>query len=116
MFRNNSGSFSTDKLALEATKYAISNEYDKLLTPLERSMIYMPLMHSESLEVHENLSIPTFKALAEEIPSMEGSLKYELMHANIIRTWGRYPHRNTILNRDSTPEEEEFLKQPGSSF
>ena len=116
MFRFNAGSFASDELALSVTNTAISNYFDKDLSLVERSMLYMPLMHSESLRVHENISIPKFKSLADESTDYEGAYKYEIMHANIIRKFGRYPHRNEILNRVSTVDEIEFLKQPGSSF
>ena len=79
MFRNNSGSFASDDQALSVLRHALSKGFDHRLTDLERSMLYMPLMHSESLEVHDNLAMPTFKAAAEENPSsFQGSYNYEL--------------------------------------
>ena len=70
----------------------------------------MPFMHSESKEVHE-IAVELFNK-----PGMEGSYDFELKHKAIIDRFGRYPHRNEILGRESTPEEIEFLKEDGSSF
>ena len=70
----------------------------------------MPFMHSESKEVHET-AVEIFNK-----PGMEGAYDYELKHKAIIDRFGRYPHRNEILGRESTPEEIEFLKEDGSSF
>ena len=70
----------------------------------------MPLMHSESADHHEK-AVHLFAR-----PGMETFLSFELKHKGIIDRFGRYPHRNALLGRESTPEEEEFLKQPGSSF
>jgi len=105
MFRANSGSFSSDKKALAVTIHAIEMGFDVDMTPLEQQLIYMPLMHSEDLYIHDTYSLPKFK-----------SSSYAVAHAEIIRRFGRYPHRNEILGRESTPEEIEFLKQPNSSF
>lgn len=70
----------------------------------------MPLMHSESRAVHE-LALTVFS-----MSGYEKTLEYEIKHKVIVDQFGRYPHRNEILGRESTPEEVEFLKQPGSSF
>lgn len=70
----------------------------------------MPFMHSESLKIHET-SVKLFNE-----PGMEENFKYEIKHKQIIERFGRYPHRNEILGRESTAEEIEFLSQPGSSF
>ena len=116
MFRGNAGSFSSDPKALLVTKNAISRGLDMELTPIERMLLYMPLMHSESFEDHENFSIPKFSELVAADSSLSFAATYEKKHADIIRQWGRYPHRNAILGRESTPEEIEFLKTEGSSF
>eukprot|EP01041_Mallomonas_annulata_P005824 gene5824-11753_t len=112
MFRNNGGAFLTDDRALKICTSAIEQGLDSQLSPLERSVLYMPLMHSESLEVHDTLSVPKFAAIAEELPVLAGNHKYAIEHADIIRQWGRYPHRNLALGRESTPEEVEYLKNP----
>lgn len=110
IFRNEPGSFASDELAVELAEEAVAIGADKELDPKLRLFLYMPYMHSESLEVHDK-AIKLFEDLG-----FESNLKYEHAHRDIIVKFGRYPHRNEILGRESTPEEIEFLKQPGSSF
>ncbi len=81
-----------------------------ILTPVERSFLYMPYMHSESAAIH---------ALAMQLfdqPGLEKNWDFEVRHKAIIDRFGRYPHRNAVLGRASTQEEVDFLQQPGSSF
>jgi len=78
--------------------------------PQKLSFLYMPLMHSEAVVVHEQ----AVKMFSKH--GMDSSVDFEYKHKKIINQFGRYPHRNGILGRQSTPEEVEFLKQPGSSF
>ena len=80
------------------------------LPPEQRSFLYMPFMHSESLAVHEE-AVRLFTDLG-----LKPSLEYELKHKVIIDRFGRYPHRNDILGRPSTPEETAFLQEPDSGF
>ena len=106
MFREDARAFASDALAVELAKEALSdwNEY----SIQERSFLVMPFMHSESIEVHEWAS----KWFDE--PGLERRKKYELAHREIIERFGRYPHRNRVLGRTSTPKEESFLKEhPG---
>ena len=110
MFRGTPLAFMNDPMALVLSQEAISLGIDTLLEPRERSFIYLPLMHSESIQIHE---------VAEKLyrlHGMQSHLEWELKHKKIIERFGRYPHRNEILGRKSTPEELEFLKQPHSSF
>jgi uncharacterized protein (DUF924 family) len=110
MFRGSPLSFAFDPLALALAQEAVSAGIDKLLNQSECSFFYMPFMHSESLKIHE---------VATELFRNNGnqnSLDFELKHKAIIERFGRYPHRNSILGRESTAEEIEFLKQPGSGF
>jgi uncharacterized protein (DUF924 family) len=110
MFRGQPESFAHDALALALAQEAVSAGADQALNAVERSFLYMPYMHSESLEIH---------AAAVELfgrNGLPGNLDFELKHKAIIERFGRYPHRNAILGRASTPEEIEFLKQPGSGF
>lgn len=110
VYRDTPQSFAFDAQALTLAQEAIRQGYDKELTPLERSFLYMPFMHSESLKVHE-VAVELFKA-----NGIENNYEFELKHKVIIERFGRYPHRNDILGRTSTKEEIEFLKQPGSGF
>jgi len=110
MFRDTPNSFATDELALEAAKQAIANGFDKEVDKSYLSFLYMPFMHSESKAMHE-IAVDIFNK-----PGIEGGYEFELKHKAIIDRFGRYPHRNEILGRKSTPEEIEFLKEEGSSF
>ena len=110
MFRNTSQAFATDKIAVELTKYAVSNNYQQDLSPEEQAFLYMPLMHSEN-EPDQAKCVELFTKLGRE-----DNLKFAIKHREIIDRFGRFPHRNEILARESTSEEKEFLTQPGSSF
>ncbi len=110
MFRGSALSFAHDALALALAQEAISAGGESALNQVERSFLYMPFMHSESLTIHE-IALELFRK--NGIP---GNLDYELKHKAIIERFGRFPHRNSALGRESTAEEIEFLKQSGSSF
>ena len=110
MFRGSPLSFAQDSLALALAQEAITAKADKVLSPIERSFLYMPFMHSESLKIHE-VAMDLFRD-----NGIQGSLDFEIRHKQIIERFGRYPHRNNILGRESTAEEIEYLKQPGSGF
>ena len=110
MFRDSPQSFATDALALRLSKEAVEKGEDKKLSTTQRSFLYMPYMHSEDISAHDE----AIKLFA--LPGLEGNLKFERKHRDIIVKFGRYPHRNQILGRTSTPEEIAFLKTEGSSF
>lgn len=110
IFRNNPRSFASDPQALTLAQACIEAGDDQKLTPTKRAFVYMPYMHSESLLIHDI----AMKLFAQE--GMERNLDFERAHRNIIAQFGRYPHRNEILGRESSPEEIEFLKGPNSSF
>ena len=110
MFRGSPLSFAQDALGLALSQEAVSTGADNALSPVERSFLYMPFMHSESLKIHE-VAVELFRK-----NGIVGNLDFELKHKAIIERFGRYPHRNGILGRESTQEEIEFLKQPGSGF
>ena len=110
IYRDTPDVFSCDALALSLAKEAVDTGYHLKLPKEKRQFIYMPYMHSESLEVH-NEALKIFEDLG-----LENSLNFERAHRDIIVRFGRYPHRNKILGRESTKEELEFLTQPESSF
>ncbi len=85
------------------------------MTVLERWFLAMPLEHAEDLAMQDR-SVAFFEALAAEDARLTDALDYARRHRDVIQRFGRFPHRNRILNRDSTAEELEFLKQPGSGF
>ncbi len=110
MYRDTSLSFAYDPQALALAQEAVAVGADDELSTIERTFLYMPYMHSESLKVHE----VAVKLFAKN--GVENNLNFEMLHKKIIEQFGRYPHRNAILGRESRPEEIAFLKQPDSSF
>ncbi len=110
IFRDQGQAFAGDSLALVLAQEAVHNASDNELSTTEKSFLYMPYMHSESKLIHEQ-AVKLFSQ-----PGLEFNLDFELKHKKIIDQFGRYPHRNDLLGRESTKEEMDFLKQPGSSF
>ena len=115
MFRNTPQSFVADPQALTTAEIAIAQGYDNDLLPVERFFLYLPLEHSENL-IHQNLCVKYFEALVLEAPELEHGLDYAQRHRDVIAQFGRFPHRNEILGRQSTEAELDFLKQRGSRF
>lgn len=109
MFRGEAAAFATDPLALSATRRMLESGWDRGLGVDERTFAYLPLEHSEVLD-DQDLCCELMRPLGDEV------YRYALRHRDIIRRFGRFPHRNATLGRASTPEEVEFLKQPGSGF
>lgn len=114
IYRGNARAFSSDALALEAARRMVDSRWDRALMPVERMFAYLPFQHSESLEDQER-SCALYETLAG-FPETADSHRYALAHRDIVKRFGRFPHRNAVLGRESTPQEVEFLKQPGSSF
>lgn len=110
IYRDQPQSFANDPLALALAQEALVQQADKILSHTERSFLYLPFMHSESAEIHK-VAVMLYNA-----PGLEDNLDFERKHKHIIDRFGRYPHRNNILGRESTADEIEFLQQPGSSF
>jgi uncharacterized protein (DUF924 family) len=114
MFRDTPQAFATDNLALKYANYAVDRHYDKELLPVQRWFIYCAFEHSEKLEDQEK-AVALFSTLESDRDSAS-AIAYARKHLKVIQQFGRFPHRNKILGRQNTPEEDEFLKQPGSSF
>lgn len=110
MFRDSPKAFAQDGMALVLAQEAVRCGADAQLSAQERVFLYMPYMHSESLAIHET-AVQLFTR-----NGIQGNLDFEIRHKAIIERFGRYPHRNALLGRDSTPDELDFLSQPGSSF
>jgi uncharacterized protein (DUF924 family) len=110
LHRDSPLAFANDALALGLAQMAVADGADRELESAQRSFLYMPYMHSESLLIHAQ-AVKLFSQ-----PGLEGNLGFELKHREIIERFGRYPHRNAALGRISSPEEIAFLKTPGSSF
>lgn len=122
IYRDNPRSFAQDNIALNIVLKGIQKGLDKKMKAVERAFFYMPLMHSEDIGVQEK-SVECFSGLEAEYKDNDDfahlvtqNRKYAVLHYDIIQKFGRYPHRNKILDRKSTSEEMEFLKGPGSFF
>jgi uncharacterized protein (DUF924 family) len=107
MFRGSPRTFAADALALAAAQRAIVQGFDSELGLPRRSFLYLPFMHSEDLADQERCIVLSRAAGAEN------TLKYAELHAGIIRRFGRFPHRNAVLGRTTTPEEQAFLDAGG---
>ncbi|MBD1863340.1 MULTISPECIES: DUF924 family protein [Trichocoleus] len=114
IFRGDRRAYATDAQALITAQQVIAQDFDQALLPVQRMFIYLPFEHSENLE-HQRLSVELFRELSDD-PDAGDMFPYAVRHKEIIERFGRFPHRNQILGRTTTPEEAEFLKQPGSSF
>lgn len=110
VYRDTPRAFAQDALALVLAQELVASGQDRSLPVEQRIFAYMPYMHSESALVHMQ-AVALFTQLG-----IQDNLNFELRHKAIIDRFGRYPHRNAILGRTSTPEELAFLSEPGSSF
>ena len=114
-YRNTPQSFAGDTLALAAARQLVDSGAHKELPPLQRAFVYMPFEHAEDAYMQER-AVELFTNLAAEHPGFDEMLDYAHRHRGVIARFGRFPHRNEILGRASTPDEIEFLRQPGSRF
>lgn len=120
IFRDQAAAFENDALALHLASEGVANGDDLHLAPAERAFLYMPFMHSES-STSQRRSVALFTALASEAAPdyrthFAHTLDFAKKHANIVRRFGRFPHRNEMLGRKSTSQEKTFLTKPGSRF
>ena len=118
--RDQPQAFATDTRALAHSLAALAADEDQQLTPIERVFLYLPLEHAESIDMQDR-SVSLVEKLASEAAADERALfdnflDYARQHRDVVARFGRFPHRNEILGRASTPDELEFLKQPGSRF
>jgi uncharacterized protein (DUF924 family) len=109
MFRGSARMFASDARALAAARRALDGDIGRCLSRDERMFLYMPLMHSEDI-VDQDRCVGLFASELEEW------VRHAEAHRDIVRRFGRFPHRNALLGRLSTSEELEFLRQPGASF
>lgn len=120
IYRGKARAFAYDSVALDLALKALIAGHDQQLRPIERVFLYLPLEHSENLE-HQDRSVALFTQLQNSVAkplqsAYAGFLDYAIRHQQIIARFGRFPHRNQILARPSSAEEQEFLLQPNSSF
>ena len=114
IFRNQARGYLLGDQALPIAQHLLDQGHDRHYTPRQRLFAYLPFEHSESLP-HQELALQLFAAMKGE-SGMDSAYDYALRHWEIVKRFGRFPHRNDALGRISTPEEIEFLKQPGSRF
>lgn len=114
VFRDTPRAFAGDARALALARDLVDRGWDKQLAALRRAFVYLPFEHSEQI-VDQCESLRLFETLRDD-PSAGGMLEYAVKHYEIVERFGRFPHRNAILGRESTPQEVEFLRQPGSRF
>lgn len=112
MFRGTPKAFATDDMALIVSKYAISKGLDQVLPLQKRRFVYLPFEHSEKIN-DQHRSVELFEKMKDEDPLGHD---YAVRHLKVIETYNRFPHRNKILGRDNTPEEDEYLAQPEAGF
>ena len=118
--RKTVAAFSGDQRAQVLARDAINKGWDKQLAFAQRQFLYMPLMHSEQLSDQE-LCVSVFEQLVEEVPekrreNIKGSIRYAIDHRDLIARFGRFPHRNKVLGRESSAEELEYLSSGASSY
>ncbi len=118
--RDQPQAFATDPQALALSLDALAAGEAQLLAPIERVFLYLPLEHAESLAM-QDVSVSLYETLAREAAADERTLfdsflDYARKHRDVVARFGRFPHRNAILDRPSSEEELEFLKLPGSRF
>src|ERR1700722_13749524 len=120
IYRGSARAYAQDLDALSLTVSGMQIGADATLDPVERLFFYMPLMHAESLDVQEE-SVAAFRRLVEEAPAdlhriFDSSLQSAIQHRGVIQRFGRFPHRNRVLGRESTPEELEWVANEGRNF
>lgn len=110
LHRNSPQAFAQDNMAVALAQEAVREQGFAEMQPEERQFMLMPLMHRESCAIHQQ-AVELFACYTNE-----SALDFEIKHRAIIERFGRYPHRNAVLGRQSTAEELAFLQEPGSSF
>lgn len=120
IFRNTPQAFAQDEKALQLALNGIELGWDESLDYFQRVFCYLPLEHAEDLDIQQQC-VGLFERLSAEVPddlmeTFKGFLKYAYAHEEAIDEFGRFPHRNVILERISTPEEIAYLNEPGAGF
>lgn len=120
LYRGTTQAFANDARALELARAGIDRGFDRSMHLVGRAFLYMPFQHSEDPD-DQKRSVHLFKALIEDSsapfkPFAENSWKYAVLHREIIERFGRFPHRNQLLGRDSTEQEKQYLQEDGHRF
>jgi uncharacterized protein (DUF924 family) len=112
MYRDSPLAFATDQKALSVAKYALEKRFDQITKTDRRRFLYLPFEHSENPD-DQNRSVALFETMRAEDPL---GYDYAIRHRDVILRFGRFPHRNLVLNRPNTEAEEAYLKTPGAGF
>lgn len=117
LFRGSPEAFASDATALALARRLVLERRDLAMTPVERGFLYLPFEHAESMEA-QNQSVAAFEGLRDNPASAApgGSIDYAWRHWHVVRRFGRFPHRNAVLGRESTAPELAYLTQPGAGF
>lgn len=115
LFRDTARAFAADGKALALAQQAVAKGLDARLLPVQRAFVYLPFEHSEDMAMQDR-AVALFAELAGQGEAFASYLDYAERHREVIRRFGRFPHRNAILGRASTPEEAAYLAQPGAGF
>jgi uncharacterized protein (DUF924 family) len=114
LFRNDPRAFATDAAARDVARYALDRGFDQALLPVQRCFFYLPFEHSEDL-ADQDRCVALFAALPEA-DWKPRTVDYAERHRDVIRRYGRFPHRNAALGRQSTTAEQDYLAQPDAGF
>ncbi|MEM6449454.1 MAG: DUF924 family protein [Cyanobacteria bacterium P01_D01_bin.105] len=119
VYRGSPQSFATDGKASQVASYLVDTGLDQTMPPVYRFFVYVPFEHQEAI-ASQNRAVALMSALVNTTPNLDEGLKngldFAIRHRDVIKRFGRFPHRNEILGRPSTAEEAAFLQQPGSRF
>ena len=114
-FRSTARAFAGDAMALQTARALVASGGDRTLTGVQRQFCYLPFEHAEDLS-HQRTAVQLFEQLGRDEPALAGLAEWAQRHLDIVARFGRFPHRNAALGRESSSEEVAFLTQPGSSF
>ena len=114
-FRGAPRAYAGDAQALAAASALVGSRRDELLSPLERAFAYLPFEHAEGMAMQDE-AVRLFTRLVTAAPELQSMLHYARKHREAIERFGRFPHRNAILGRRSTAEEQDFIDTPGTAF
>jgi uncharacterized protein (DUF924 family) len=115
VYRDTPQAFEGDAIALTLAQELLAAGGDLALPPVQRAFVYLPFEHAEDAALQQQ-SVALFTRLCREAPALSGMLDFAIRHRDVIARFGRFPHRNLMLGRASTPQEQQFLLEPGSSF
>ncbi|MBI1774464.1 MAG: DUF924 domain-containing protein [Proteobacteria bacterium] len=115
LYRGQAKAFAADTKARWVAEQALARGFDERLLPVQRQFFYLPFQHSE-MPADQDRSVALYRKLAEADPRLASTVDYAIRHRGIIERFGRFPHRNAALGRETTEAEANFLAEPGSSF